>query len=263
MKRALFLLAAVTTMVAFVPNSSYAHRYFDSWAARWTMPDPALIEGNPQIQIKKYGYKLFEESPYGYCSGNPLKFVDPNGKQGNLNLGGPILLPTSWKQFEYNVVATIAASAVTAGMIYAPSVTATVIRNVLGNPAATGIVTTVAAEALAPPGASVNPANEVTNAVSSGVKTTSQGIDVLSQLMEGTANYTSGQITLFEKQLARDGMESLLDSRSSLSERLAGHLKDLENYEKAGGFTSKTKTEIRNFRQQINAIDEVIRRHDQ
>jgi RHS repeat-associated protein len=219
LKRFQFLIAIVA-LLAFVPNSSYAHRYFDSWAARWTMPDPALIEGNPQIQIKKYGYKLFEESPYGYCSGNPLKFVDPNGKQGNLNLGGPILLPTSWKQFEYNVVATITATAVTAGILYAPSATATVIRNVLGNPAATGIVTTVAAEALAPPGASVTSETgasaelkSVTSDAAEFFQGTKYSDKVLSQMGKGDLHSFSELVTNYAQEgkvetiIGKDGVK--------------------------------------------------------
>ncbi len=144
------LLVAIATLVVSVPNSSYAHRYFDSWSARWTTPDPALNEGEPQFQIKKYGYKLFEESPYGYCSENPLKLVDPNGKQGNLSLGGPILLPTSWKQFVYNAVATVSAGAVTAGMVYAPTLTASLVGTILGNPATTSAVSTAVVQSLMP-----------------------------------------------------------------------------------------------------------------
>ena len=261
MKRSLFLLAVIAAVVALAPKPGYAHRYFDTWAARWTTPDPAL-NANPQIVVKKHGYRIFEVSPYVYCSENPIKYVDPNGKQGGLSLGGPILLPTSLRQLEYNVVATLTASAVTPGMVYAPGVTATLVGNILGNPATAAAVGAAAAESLAPPGASMNPGGDVSNALSGEVEGGSHAADVLSQMMKGTSDYSQGQLTMFEKQLSKDGMESLLESRATFSERLAEHLQNLEQYEKAGGYTSSVKREIRNFQQQINAIDEVIRRHN-
>jgi RHS repeat-associated protein len=56
-----------------------AGRYYDARIARWTIPDPALREGHPQSQLKKYGVKLCDSSPYNYAFNNPQKFTDPNG----------------------------------------------------------------------------------------------------------------------------------------------------------------------------------------
>jgi len=72
---------------------------------------------------------------------------------------------------------------------------------------------------------------------------------------------TSGQIRAYERQLREYGRDTLLKSRNTLSRRLGKHLSDLKNYKKVGGYTSKTLKEIRNFKQQIKAIDEVLRRN--
>jgi hypothetical protein len=72
---------------------------------------------------------------------------------------------------------------------------------------------------------------------------------------------TSGQLRAYERQLRVQGRDSLLKSRKTLLRRLAKHLKDLKNYKKAGGYTSKTLTEIRNFRQQVKAIDKVLEKN--
>ena len=45
---------------------SYAHRYFDSWSARWCTPDP-LAQKYPSW------------SPYNYGLCNPIMNIDPNG----------------------------------------------------------------------------------------------------------------------------------------------------------------------------------------
>lgn len=75
------LLVAIATLVVSVPNSSYAHRYFDSWSARWTTPDRML---------QKYP----AWSPYAYASDNPVRFVDPNGDSVSIITSGPTIQNT-------------------------------------------------------------------------------------------------------------------------------------------------------------------------
>lgn len=62
----MLLLVAIATVVALVPKTSYAHRYFDSWSARWTTPDPYMMV-----------YPAWSAYNYGLC--NPLRNIDPSG----------------------------------------------------------------------------------------------------------------------------------------------------------------------------------------
>ena len=172
MKRSLFLLAAIATVVALAPKPGYAHRYFDTWAARWTTPDPALNE-NPQVLMKKYGYTLFETSPYMYTHDNPLRYADPNGERGFDMIGGPIIVSTSWNEFEYRFIGSAAEGAAVAALYFAPELTTKAVQWMLANPATTAAISTAAAESLAPPGASLNSAGaaeELTNGILSDAK---------------------------------------------------------------------------------------------
>jgi len=60
------LLSLLSFLLAF--QVSYAGRYFDSRVARWTTPDP---------QLQKYP----AWSPYNYGLNNPIRDIDPNGKE--------------------------------------------------------------------------------------------------------------------------------------------------------------------------------------
>jgi RHS repeat-associated protein len=173
MKKIKYFFSLLLLAVTFV-QPSYAHRYFDSWCARWTTPDPALRDRDPQQQIKKYGYKLFEESPYGYCSDNPLKYVDPDGKQGQLGIGGPILLARSWKELEYRVIGTAIEGAALAAAYYAPSATVKAVQWALANPATTAAVSTGVTQALAPAGSTLTPMGAESNLVSGEAKEISE-----------------------------------------------------------------------------------------
>ncbi len=61
---------------------TYAHRYFDSWCARWTTPDP--------MQRKYPGL-----SPYNYGMDNPIRFIDPNGDTTSVITSGPTIQNTT------------------------------------------------------------------------------------------------------------------------------------------------------------------------
>ena len=166
MKRFLLLFAVVGLLV-LAPGSSYAGRYYDPWCVedpafrgtRWTTPDPTLNE-NPQVLKKKYGYTLFETSPYMYTHDNPLRYADPNGKRGFDMIGGPMILSISWKELEYRVVGTAAEGAAVAALYFAPELTTKAVQWMLANPATTAAISTAAAESLAPPGAGTNLAGD-------------------------------------------------------------------------------------------------------
>ena len=76
----------------------------------------------------------------------------------------------------------------------------------------------------------------------------------------GAVRFTAGQLRQFERQLATHGRRSLERSLATFERRLAEHLQDLQRYEEAVGYTSSIKREIANFRQQINAIKEMLGR---
>lgn len=77
---------------------------------------------------------------------------------------------------------------------------------------------------------------------------------------EKPAQFTRRQLRQFERQLADHGKESLLRSRERLEARLVEHLKELQEIRAVGGYTSSVEREMRNFEQQIDAIDEVLGR---
>jgi len=80
------------------------------------------------------------------------------------------------------------------------------------------------------------------------------------EAIKGGLRFTQGQIRAFERQLAEHGRESLEKSISKFERRLAEHQKKLEEIKKVGGHTSPVEREIRNYKQQIDAATEVLRR---
>lgn len=73
------------------------------------------------------------------------------------------------------------------------------------------------------------------------------------------ANFSESLLRQLERQLAEHGITSLERSRSSLERQLAEHLEKLEEIRGIGGYTSSVEREIRNFQQQIRAIDDILR----
>ena len=78
-------------------------------------------------------------------------------------------------------------------------------------------------------------------------------------ITEGMERFSAGQLAQFERQLADSGAEKLLASRASFQKRILEHLEKIGEAEAVGGYTSSMQREIRNFQQQINAIDEVLK----
>ncbi len=69
---------------------------------------------------------------------------------------------------------------------------------------------------------------------------------------------TSKQLSKFRKQLQIDGESSLDKSKISIQKRLDEHLIKLDKYKQEGGYTSSIEREIKNFRQELQAIDTVL-----
>ncbi|QVL57303.1 MAG: hypothetical protein KFB93_07955 [Simkaniaceae bacterium] len=69
---------------------------------------------------------------------------------------------------------------------------------------------------------------------------------------------TSKQLSKFRKQLQIDGKSSLDKSKISIQKRLDEHLIKLDKYKQEGGYTSSVEREIKNFQQELQAIDIVL-----
>jgi len=76
----------------------------------------------------------------------------------------------------------------------------------------------------------------------------------------GGGGGTPGQLRQFQRQLDQNGIQSLLRSRYSLQNRYSEHLRKIQDASRNGGRTSSMERENRNFANQIDAIDEIIRR---
>jgi len=72
--------------------------------------------------------------------------------------------------------------------------------------------------------------------------------------------FSERQLRQFEHQLAEHGRGSLEKSRATLERRTAEHLQKFEELRQAGAYTSSIEREIRNFQQQLAAIDDILRR---
>lgn len=71
--------------------------------------------------------------------------------------------------------------------------------------------------------------------------------------------FTANQLSKFQGQLAQHGIKSLLKSQMTIRTRLDQHIQKLEQIRQSGGHASSVEREIRNFQQELNAIEEVLR----
>lgn len=74
------------------------------------------------------------------------------------------------------------------------------------------------------------------------------------------ARPSAGQVRHFEKQFFRDGRRAVEKSRDSLRRELNDHFAKIREARAAGGFDSSMQREVINFRRQLHAIDDVLRR---
>ena len=111
----------------------FGARYYDSRIGRWLQVDQ-LFEKHPDF------------SPYNYVLNNPLKLIDPDGKQVSpWSLGMPMTLPRSLEELKIRTIAFFGMMAVSAAVYYTPEVVAGVagwwMRNpVRANELATGLM---------------------------------------------------------------------------------------------------------------------------
>jgi RHS repeat-associated protein len=79
-------MRCVTTFVLLISllaspcSNVIAGRYYDARVARFTTVDPLLSEKTPDDVFKKYGLAPFSMSPYNYGTDNPVRYVDPDGR---------------------------------------------------------------------------------------------------------------------------------------------------------------------------------------
>jgi RHS repeat-associated protein len=240
----------------------FGARYYDSRIGRWLAIDP-MLEKHP------------EWSPYNYVLNNPLKLIDPNGKQ--ILVSDPFFsygfskgflgtLESSVTGLYGTVTHPLATGERTWQAIIHPGATLEAMGSAVGNWA--GRLTSANpiesgeafGEATAFIGETLIGMKGISKISSLSKFSELSELSTVRKLMSGVEKFTSGQLKMFERQLTERGIKSLLKSRSTFEWRLSKHLKDLKIYKETGGFTSKTETEIRNFQQQINAINEILKR---
>jgi len=74
-----------------------------------------------------------------------------------------------------------------------------------------------------------------------------------------TKFYNQATFNAFERQLAKDGMKSILKTQSRIQKNLAEHLQKLGEIKKAGGFSSSVEREIKTFQSQLDAINDLLK----
>lgn len=79
------------------------------------------------------------------------------------------------------------------------------------------------------------------------------------QISKIAKEYSQVTFKSFQKQLKRDGIEAILRSRASIEKNLKEHLHELEGIKNAGGYTSSVEREIRTYKSQLKAIDDLIK----
>ena len=83
-----------------------------------------------------------------------------------------------------------------------------------------------------------------------------KGVKIIAK--EGVELFSEKTLKSFEKQLANDGVESLLKSQKNITKWLTEHLDKLDEIKKAGGYTSSVEREIRTAKSQLEAIKYIL-----
>jgi hypothetical protein len=71
--------------------------------------------------------------------------------------------------------------------------------------------------------------------------------------------YSKATFDSFKRQLNKDGLKSILKSKTKIEQRLNEHLNKLEQIEKTLGHASSVEREINTFRSQLEAIDDLLK----
>ncbi len=93
------------------------------------------------------------------------------------------------------------------------------------------------------------------------IRTAKEGkiVRELLKKLEKIEKYSPEKYKHFEKILKNDGIKKLLESRKNIGKRLQEHIRDYIKYKKEGGYTSHTEREIKNFLQDIDAINDLLK----
>jgi hypothetical protein len=67
-----------------------------------------------------------------------------------------------------------------------------------------------------------------------------------------------GTFRSFQRQLLRDGRNSLIRSKDSIERKLAEHIQKLKEIKESGGHSSSEEREIRAFESQLEALRELL-----
>lgn len=80
MKRTHFTLLLTLLIAISGLQTAQAGRMYDPEISRFLSIDPILHETSPLELQKMHGGKFYSNSPYAYVFNNPVKYVDPDGK---------------------------------------------------------------------------------------------------------------------------------------------------------------------------------------
>ena len=71
--------------------------------------------------------------------------------------------------------------------------------------------------------------------------------------------YSQATYRAFERQLAKDGMKSILKTQSTIERKLMEHIQKLAEIKKVGGYSSSVEREIQTFQSQLEALKDLLR----
>jgi RHS repeat-associated protein len=215
----------------------YMHgRHYNPQLGRFLSTDPAKDSAKPSMPQSW--------NRYAYAEGNPLKYIDPDGQA--------VVAAVSFPDYEENAARReLIRSVLTATLGPGPA---------LGADAALSMVLPSSPEEFKSNFS--DSSMGLASSISLGGRVVQLGTNLaerFTSILKGITPFTRGQLTSFETRLAKEGVGSLLKSRASLQSRLVEHLSKIERVAQEGGYTSSLEREVRNFAQQINAIDDVLR----
>jgi len=75
----------------------------------------------------------------------------------------------------------------------------------------------------------------------------------------GIKIYSDATYKSFERQLSNDGMKSILKTQTKIQKNLLEHTEKLKEIKKAGGYSSSVEREIKTFRSQLKAIEDLLK----